>query len=219
MPSTAVSVGVLQDGDSNFISNDSTSQEPNIDENTTQTTATTSTDDGEVGTPLASDSESNMEAPANTKIANAIASSGVTGAAIVATLMPSATANNTNSTTANGGNNSSNSLNPINNASPAVGNGNGALTMAPIVADEGSDEEDDEEDDDDEDEVEDEDSNNSTVLTPLVAANKAASAEAVAAADSTLVGQKRALQQCGSDGGGIIEECNAQPELKKIRSD
>ncbi|XP_075154906.1 protein amun [Haematobia irritans] len=55
-----------QDGDSNFVSNDSTSQEPILDENTTQTTATTTTDDGEdvaVGTPLASDSESNMEPP------------------------------------------------------------------------------------------------------------------------------------------------------------
>ncbi|XP_013108880.1 uncharacterized protein LOC106088109 [Stomoxys calcitrans] len=55
-----------QDGDSNFVSNDSTSQEPNLDENTTQTTATTTTDDGEEnaeGTPLASDSESNMEPP------------------------------------------------------------------------------------------------------------------------------------------------------------
>lgn len=80
-------VGALQDGDSNFVSNDSTSQEPIIDDNdgTTQTTATTtSTEDGEPamslgigigigigigmgvsggGTPLASDSESNLEAP------------------------------------------------------------------------------------------------------------------------------------------------------------
>ncbi|XP_005189623.1 uncharacterized protein LOC131803002 [Musca domestica] len=54
-----------QDGDSNFVSNDS-SQEPILDENTTQTTATTTSDDGEeatVRTPLASDSESNMEPP------------------------------------------------------------------------------------------------------------------------------------------------------------
>lgn len=52
-----------QDGDSNFVSNDSTSQEPILDENTTQTT---STDDGEEvaeGTPLGSDSESNIEPP------------------------------------------------------------------------------------------------------------------------------------------------------------
>ncbi|KAH8343063.1 mucin-19 [Drosophila kikkawai] len=78
--SNAVGVGAaLQDGDSNFVSNDSTSQEPIIDDNdgTTQTTATTSTEDGEPiamsigigigiglgGTPLASDSESNLEAP------------------------------------------------------------------------------------------------------------------------------------------------------------
>lgn len=57
-----------QDGDSNFVSNDSTSQEQIIDENTTQTTATTTTEeDGEENTvnttPLASDSESNIEPP------------------------------------------------------------------------------------------------------------------------------------------------------------
>ncbi|XP_017061603.1 cell wall protein RBR3 [Drosophila ficusphila] len=75
--STTAAVGAaLQDGDSNFVSNDSTSQEPIIDDNdgTTQTTATTSTEDGEPialgiglgGTPLASDSESNQEAPPKT---------------------------------------------------------------------------------------------------------------------------------------------------------
>ncbi|XP_034672228.1 hyphally regulated cell wall protein 3 [Drosophila subobscura] len=82
--SNATAVGAaLQDGDSNFVSNDSTSQEPIIDDNdgTTQTTATTSTEDGEPigigiglgsgGTPLASDSESNLEAPLNTNRLNA----------------------------------------------------------------------------------------------------------------------------------------------------
>lgn len=193
----------MQDGDSNFVSNDSTSQEPNIDENTTQTTATTSTD-GDVGTPLASDSESNMEAPANTKIANAIASSGVTGAAIAAPLMP--IVNST--TTANGADNNSISTNPV----VAVGNGNGALTTAPTAVNNdedvsGEDEDDEEEDDEEEDGVEDEESNGATVLTPLGTENT----------DPTLVAQKRALQ-CGSDGGGIIDECS-QPDLKKIRSE
>lgn len=62
-----ITAGSMQDGDSNFVSNDSTSHEPLIDENTTQTTATTSTstDDGEeIVTPIASDSESNLDPPA-----------------------------------------------------------------------------------------------------------------------------------------------------------
>lgn len=67
-----------QDGDSNFVSNDSTSQEPIMDENTTQTTVTTTTEE-EVEekfntSPLASDSESNIEPPPpprHTKIAYA----------------------------------------------------------------------------------------------------------------------------------------------------
>lgn len=67
-------VAAIADGDSNFVTNDSrTSQEPLIDENTTQTTASTTTTtststddyDGEeiVVTPIASDSESNLEPP------------------------------------------------------------------------------------------------------------------------------------------------------------
>lgn len=76
---------ILQDGDSNFVSNDSTSQEPLIDENTTQTTATTSTDDGEdIATPIASDSESNLEAP--TQSVAVLPTAAVAGVTMVASL-------------------------------------------------------------------------------------------------------------------------------------
>ncbi|XP_037931847.1 uncharacterized protein LOC119666637 [Teleopsis dalmanni] len=183
---------VLQDGDSNFVSNDS------IDENTTQTTATTSTDDG---TPLASDSESNIEAPLKTN-----ATTGVTGAAIVAPLLPNAVKKN-----------GSKNL--------ALGNGNGTGTGDSLDGENSncirsSANEDASEEDDDDDRMVDESSNSNSLghksVTPIINLNDGTTNTDN---DSTLssagIIQKRSLH-CSSDG---IDDGNSQPEMKKIRSE
>ncbi|XP_001355337.3 uncharacterized protein Amun [Drosophila pseudoobscura] len=167
--SNATAVGAaLQDGDSNFVSNDSTSQEPIIDDNdgTTQTTATTSTEDGEPlvigiglgsgGTPLASDSESNLEAPLNTNRLNA-----------AGPVQPSKPQTQSSTEKQTQSPNHNNSKQQINNgqATPAEqpakagaaksaangnGNGNGVL---------GNDLDDGEDEDDEEDELDEEENN------------------------------------------------------------
>ncbi|TDG43131.1 hypothetical protein AWZ03_010452 [Drosophila navojoa] len=179
----------LQDGDSNFVSNDSTSQEPNIDDNTTQTTATTtSTEDGEpmgVATPLASDSESNLEAPLKSRLAavGVCAGAGVgaavagAGAGAVAAVAQS---HNNNKQINNNGQSAAQSAAAAaateglgGPAAPAAvpaaptaangnGNGNGVLSLggsasAANQVDDDDEEEDEDEDEDEVDEEEDED--------------------------------------------------------------
>lgn len=193
------------DGDSNFVSNDSTSQEPIIDENTTQTTATETSDDGEdvggAATPLASDSESNIEAPP------------------VAAVKAATTTNN-------------NAHKEANNILAAASNGNGAILAASAAGLEGENSNSNclrseyEEDDDE--------SSNSRALnedgkaptlinlnattdndsSTLSSAGGGGAASAIAAA--TIVGQKRTLN-CADEAATL--EGNAQPEMKKIRSD
>ncbi|XP_064539725.1 probable serine/threonine-protein kinase pdkA [Drosophila montana] len=223
----------LQDGDSNFVSNDSTSQEPNIDDNTTQTTATTSTEDGDgpmgVATPLASDSESNLEAPLKSRLAAAgpaaagAAAGGAEGAAAVA---PSH--NNTKQINNNG----QSVAQPAAAAAAAAavptaavaaaaangnGNGNGVLALGGAAAaaaadvDDDDDEEEDEEEDDDDDDVEDDDeleadeSNSSgsnlraSKLQHLAAAAAAATTEAKALTAPS-IGQKRTALHCELEG-------------------
>ncbi|XP_011209449.2 dentin sialophosphoprotein [Bactrocera dorsalis] len=232
----------LQDGDSNFVSNDSTSQEPIIDENTTQTTATTSTDDGEVGTPLASDSESNLEAPEKAKLklnnsnssinANTNSNSDVVGIAHVV------------------GDNSNNCRQKaVIDALVGNSNGNGNGTLVSLGA-AGSDGENssclrstgNEEASEDDVDAEDDSSNSNSrhieqshkSITPLFGGNLNDSTNYTNANasdsnnDSTLssaagvVSQKRALQCEGAsdvDGVFTADEANSQSEPKKIRSD
>lgn len=184
------------------MSNDSTSQEPIIDENTTQTTATETTDDGDgdVGggtTPLASDSESNIEAPVKAMNIN-----------------PRKEANNTLPTVAAG----------TGTTAKTSANGNGAILAASTACLEG------ENSNSNclrESEYEDDESSNSRALnddaqTPLINhsttdndSSTLSSAGGAAIAAATIVGQKRSLN-C-SDEASLEEQ--SQPELKKIRSD
>lgn len=233
----------LQDGDSNFVSNDSTSQEPIIDENTTQTTATTSTDDGEVGTPLASDSESNLEAPEKAKLKLNNSNSSINA--------------NTNSNSdivgiEHGVADNSNNCRQKTVVDALVGNsngnGNGTLVSLGAAGSDGENssclrstgnEEASEEDDVD---AEDDSSNSNSrhieqshqSITPLFGGNLNDSTNYTNANasdsnnDSTLssaagvVPQKRALQcddASNVDGIFTADEANSQPESKKIRSD
>ena len=184
------------------MSNDSTSQEPIIDENTTQTTATETTDDGDgdVGggtTPLASDSESNIEAPVKAMNIN-----------------PRKEANNTIPTVAAG----------TGAIAKTSANGNGAILAASTACLEG------ENSNSNclrESEYEDDESSNSRALnedaqTPLINhsttdndSSTLSSAGGAAIAAATIVGQKRSLN-CADEAS--LEE-QSQPELKKIRSD
>lgn len=235
----------LQDGDSNFVSNDSTSQEPIIDENTTQTTATTSTDDGEVGTPLASDSESNLEAPEKAKLKLNNSNSSINA--------------NTNSNSdivgiGHGvGDNSNNCrqkavVDVLVGNSNGNGNGNGALVSLGAPGSDGENSSclrstgNEEASEEDEVDAEDDSSNSNSrhidqghkSITPLFGGNLNDSTNYTNANasdsnnDSTLssaagvVAQKRALQCDGaSDVDGIFttDEANSQPEPKKIRND
>ncbi|XP_065366103.1 uncharacterized protein Amun [Calliphora vicina] len=192
------------DGDSNFVSNDSTSQEPIIDENTTQTTATETTDDGDeadVGggtTPLVSDSESNIEAP-----------------------VKAITNNNTRKEATN--NSTSTAVAPA----VAAANGNGSILAASAAGLEGENSNSncmrESEYDDEDDESSNSRALNDDVQTPLINHNttdndsstlsSAGGAAAIAAA--TIVGQKRTLN-CADEAS---LEGQSQPELKKIRSD
>lgn len=205
-----------QDGDSNFVSNDSTSQEPILDENTTQTTATTSTDDGDdaVGTPLASDSESNIEAPVKLVAAPAA--------------IPAIITNNGKEPTANG--------NGTLLAASAAGldseeNSNSNNCLRPVDVDAAESEEYDEDDE----------SSNSNSRRAVLLDNSRAACElplmnhtnnladdssslsnaATATtttspiAAATIVGQKRTLN-CADEAS---LEAATQPEMKKIRSD
>ncbi|EDX17666.1 uncharacterized protein LOC6725701 [Drosophila simulans] len=251
----AAAVGAaLQDGDSNFVSNDSTSQEPIIDDNdgTTQTTATTSTEDGEPialdigigigssGTPLASDSESNQEAPPKTnslpiltptqhssqnqkqapsqphKTNNSITNNGQAAPlaeeeAVTAAPQPASKAT----------------------AAPANGNGNGNGVLGDEDEDEAEDEEEDEldEEEDNEAELEADESNSSNGIVrdsklQQLAANKtvdAVSPVAAGADSAPAIGQKRTALHCdmelknaGGVGVGVGEK---SPELKKLRSE
>ncbi|XP_054726961.1 uncharacterized protein LOC129236776 isoform X1 [Anastrepha obliqua] len=237
-PGITTATTSLQDGDSNFVSNDSTSQEPNIDENTTQTTATTSTDDGEVGTPLASDSESNLEAPEKAKLKH-------------------------NSSISNNPNTNSNSeivgighsdIRQKDVVAAVVGNGNrngnGNGTLVSLGAP-GSDGENSSclrstgiEDASEEDDVDaEDDSSNSNSrhigqshksITPLFGGNlndgtnytttnasDSNNDSTLSSAAGGVVAQKRTLQcnEGGSEVDGIAEEAHSQPELKKIRSE
>lgn len=235
----------MQDGDSNFVSNDSTSQEPIIDENTTQTTATTSTDDGEVGTPLASDSESNLEAPEKAKLKLNNSNSSINA--------------NTNSNSdivgiGHGvGDNSNNCrqkavVDVLVGNSNGNGNGNGALVSLGAPGSDGENSSclrstgNEEASEEDEVDAEDDSSNSNSrhidqghkSITPLFGGNLNDSTNYTNANasdsnnDSTLssaagvVAQKRALQCDGaSDVDGIFttDEANSQPEPKKIRND
>ncbi|EDV91776.1 ras guanine nucleotide exchange factor P [Drosophila grimshawi] len=161
-----------QDGDSNFVSNDSTSQEPIIEDNTTQTTATTtSTDDGEpiggAGTPLASDSESNLEAPLKSRLtgsaaaaeaATATATEGAAAAA--ATAAEQTTHNNNKQINKNGATaTAAATVGAANGNGNGTAAGNGVLSASSAAAadDDVDDDEEDDDDDDDEDEDENED--------------------------------------------------------------
>ncbi|XP_017494229.1 PREDICTED: uncharacterized protein LOC108382356 [Rhagoletis zephyria] len=234
-----IAASALQDGDSNFVSNDSTSQEPIIDENTTQTTATTSTDDGEVGTPLASDSESNLEAPEKAKLKHNNSNSSIN------------TNTNSNSDIEGIGHLVSNSRQK--EAAATVvgnGNGNGNGTLATLVAP-GSDGENssclrstgnEEGSEEDEEDAEDESSNSNSrhigqshkSITPVFGGNDAINYTTAIASDSNndtalssvvgaVVAQKRALQCAdgGSEVDGILtsDEAHSPPELKKVRNE
>uniref|UniRef100_A0A1B0FB05 Amun n=1 Tax=Glossina morsitans morsitans TaxID=37546 RepID=A0A1B0FB05_GLOMM len=187
-----------QDGDSNFVSNDSTSQEPIIDENTTQTTATTTTDDGDgdAVTPLASDSESNMEPPTlnkhhnnNAKRKEANSSSGIATTALA--------------------NASSNGAASAVTAAAAAIYGENSHCLR-------------------ESEYEDESSNNSnsraqtTSLTPLLINHNETSAATTDTTESTLssgmMGQKRSLN-CSDELANSSSEDSKQPDMKKLRGD
>ncbi|KAH8367618.1 hypothetical protein KR084_000150 [Drosophila pseudotakahashii] len=263
--SNAAAVGAaLQDGDSNFVSNDSTSQEPIIDDNdgTTQTTATTSTEDGEPialgigigigiglgGTPLASDSESNQEAPPKTN--NLTILTPTQPSTQNQTLAPSQPLKATNPITNNG----QVAPSAAEEAAPAApqpqpaskatagaggeaaaaangnGNGNG------VLGDEDEDEEEDELDEEDENEndaeLEADESNSSNGIVKdsklqQLAANKAADAVspvAPAVADSApAIGQKRTALHCEmelNNAGGVgVGVGEKSPELKKLRSE
>ncbi|XP_030380929.1 probable serine/threonine-protein kinase ifkB isoform X2 [Scaptodrosophila lebanonensis] len=193
-------VGALQDGDSNFVSNDSTSQEPIIDDNTTQTTATTSTEDGEPigGTPLASDSESNLEAPP-LKANNHLATGGDAQPIM----------HNNNRQTNNNGQSAGEQLTPGSVAPQQPnGNGNGVIPLAgsdngpnsghcgvrinvgvvgQVVEEDDDDDDDDVDDDDDLDDEEDDeleaDESNSSSSRNMRATNANASASAAASAN------------------------------------
>jgi len=180
----------LQDGDSNFVSNDSTSQEPMLDENTTQTTATTSTD-GDIGTPLASDSESNLEAPQ--KI------TPLTG--IVSPLKNNGTSANGNGT--------------LTSIGDSLDGENSSCLRSLSTQDEASVEFDDESSNSNSrtaDNLTDE----SKSLTPILNENTNANTDSTLSSLSNSLGQKRSLN-CGGD--ALDDAANSQPEMKKIRSD
>ncbi|XP_017015990.2 uncharacterized protein Amun [Drosophila takahashii] len=256
--SSAAAVGAaLQDGDSNFVSNDSTSQEPIIDDNdgTTQTTATTSTEDGEpialgigigigigiglAGTPLASDSESNQEAPPKTNnltiltpsqplkaTTNPITNNGQVATSAAEEAAPAAPAapqaQPASKTTGGSG-------------AAANGNGNGNGVLGDEEEDDEEDELDEEDENENEAELEADESNSSNGIVrdsklQQLAASKATDAVspvapvAVAVADSApAIGQKRTALHCemelnnaGGVGVGVGEK---SPELKKLRSE
>ncbi|XP_067635678.1 uncharacterized protein Amun isoform X2 [Eurosta solidaginis] len=229
----------FQDGDSNFVSNDSTSQEPIIDENTTQTTATTSTDDGGISTPLASDSESNLEEPEKAKLKHNISNSSINA--------------NTNSNSDIVGighsvsdNSNSQQKDAVVTAPVGNSNGNGALVSLGTAASDGENSSclrstgNNEATEDDVDAYDDSSNSNNAHIghshksTPLLAGNFPANYITTNIGDSNndstlsspagvILAQKRVLH-C-SDGGNDVEgilvtdDANSQPELKKIRSD
>ncbi|XP_034490117.1 ubiquitin carboxyl-terminal hydrolase 36 [Drosophila innubila] len=216
----------LQDGDSNFVSNDSTSQEePIIDDNTTQTTATTtSTEDGE---PIGggSDSESNLEAPThnNNKLNNngqktaggaAGGATAATATGTTATVVAAAAAANGNGNTA----------------------GNGVLTLETAASaslpahpddedddeDEDDEDEDEEEDDDDDEDVDDElEADESNSSSNIRSNNKLQQLQTVVAATAPSIGQKRTALHCEMEAAAIPAAAadKSSPELKKLRSD
>lgn len=180
------------DGDSNFVSNDSTSQEPIIDENTTQTTATETSDDGEdVGvdgaTPLASDSESNIEAPV---IVKAI----INNTSKEATIALQAASNGNGAILAasaaglEGENSNSNCLRESEYDDEDDESSNSRVLM-PLI------------------------NHNTTDNDSSTLSSGGVGAAAIAAA--TIVGQKRSLN-CADEAS---LEGTAQPEMKKIRGD
>ncbi|EDW66246.2 uncharacterized protein Dvir_GJ15659 [Drosophila virilis] len=235
----------LQDGDSNFVSNDSTSQEPNIDDNTTQTTATTSTEDGDgpmgVATPLASDSESNLEAPLKSRLAAAGPGAEAAGGAAAAgpgaggsAVAPSH--NNNKQFNKNGQSVAQPAAAAASGGAPTAavaaaangngnGNGNGVLAAAAAAAE---DEDDDDVEDDDELEADESNSSGSNLraskLQHLAAAAAAATTEATALTAPS-IGQKRTALHCELDGNNASAAAAAaaagdkSPELKKLRSD
>ncbi|KAH8235861.1 hypothetical protein KR032_009675 [Drosophila birchii] len=238
--SNAAAVGAaLQDGDSNFVSNDSTSQEPIIDDNdgTTQTTATTSTEDGEPiamgigigigiglsGTPLASDSESNLEAPPKSNSLTDLTPAQPTTQNPNPTQTPSQPHNNNKQITNNGqavppaaaaasaagtAAAATSPAQPANKAganAAANGNGNGNGVLADDDEDEAEDDEEElDEDDENEAELVADESNSSNSIArdsklQQLAANKAAEtvASTGAAADpAPAIGQKRTALHC-----------------------
>ncbi|KAI8034795.1 uncharacterized protein LOC128264086 [Drosophila gunungcola] len=257
--SNAAAVGAaLQDGDSNFVSNDSTSQEPIIDDNdgTTQTTATTSTEDGEPialgigiglgGTPLASDSESNQEAPPKTN-----------SLTILTPTQPSTQTQDqapsqplkTNKSITNNGQVAPSAAEEMVTAAPqpaskataaavaaANGNGNGNGVLGDDDEDEVEDEEEDEleEEDEHEAELEADESNSSNGIVrdsklQQLAASKAADAvlpvESADANSAPAIGQKRTALHCEmelNNAGGVgvgVGVGEKSPELKKLRSE
>ncbi|XP_017074286.1 uncharacterized protein LOC108109976 [Drosophila eugracilis] len=249
----AAAVGAaLQDGDSNFVSNDSTSQEPIIDDNdgTTQTTATTSTEDGEPmalgigigiglgGTPLASDSESNQEAPPKTN--NLTILTPTQPSTQNQTQSPSQP-HKTNKPITNNGQVTSTvdeavtaAPQPASKANAANGNGNGNGVLGDEDEDEVEDEEEDELDEEDtnEAELEADESNSSNGIVKdsklqQLAANKAGdvvSPVASEVADSApAIGQKRTALHCEMElnnaGGVDVNVGEKSPELKKLRSE
>lgn len=264
--SNAAAVGAaLQDGDSNFVSNDSTSQEPIIDDNdgTTQTTATTSTEDGEPialgigigigiglgGTPLASDSESNQEAPPKTNSLTILTPTQPSTQNQTQTQAPSQPHKDSNPITNNGqvapsaGEEavtaapqpaSKTSAPAAAAAAAANGNGNGNGVLGDEEEDEVEDEEEDELDEEDENEAELEadESNSSNGIVrdsklQQLAASKAADAVSPVAstdADSApAIGQKRTALHCEmelNNAGGVGAGVGEKsPELKKLRSE
>ncbi|XP_016974388.1 homeobox protein cut [Drosophila rhopaloa] len=256
--SNAAAVGAaLQDGDSNFVSNDSTSQEPIIDDNdgTTQTTATTSTEDGEPialgigtglgGTPLASDSESNQEAPPKTNSLTILTPTQPSTQTPNQTQTPSQPLK-TNKPITNNGQVASSAADEAVTAVPqpaskttaaaANGNGNGNGVLGDEDEDEVEDEEEDEleEEDEHEAELEADESNSSNGIVrdsklQQLAANKAKAADAVLPVESEdadsapAIGQKRTALHCemelNSAGGVGVDVGEKSPELKKLRSE
>ncbi|KAH8267153.1 hypothetical protein KR026_001042 [Drosophila bipectinata] len=258
--SNAGAVGALQDGDSNFVSNDSTSQDPIIDDNdgTTQTTATSSTEDGEPmtlgigigigiglgggGTPLASDSESNLEAPPK---ANSLIS--LNQPAQPTSQAHSQQPHNNNKQITNNGQAASpaseaaaaaaeaESVKPAGKTGAAAANGNGNGNG--VLGDgEDEDEEEDELDEEDENEneaeLEAEESNSSNGIVrgsklqqlQVQATNKVVATEPAAVAPAgddgaPAIGQKRSALHCElelNNASGVGEK---SPELKKLRSE
>lgn len=229
------SSGALQDGDSNFISNDSTSQEEiqnnaNIldEENTTQTTATTSTDDGEIGTttPLASDSESNIDLPGSGKANN---NNIATTAAQASVVVVDDAATATEPTAGNQVHSSSNGSKILNAEVIGNGNGNGALLDGENSSCLRSRSSANEEASEEYDEGDDESNSNSVsgggcvnlkaaAAAHLVESNAAAAVATVTnVVSSSMVGQKRSLVQSIND--EPPQEQQQQPEMKKARSD